>query len=384
MNLHYCKRFFVGMVCEMEQNACQKWDLPSMVFGMQKKHNKKRTLRTFFMFCAAVMLTGSVLPVMAVGTDAQSAEETHIYTLSSSDSDPLGTLKKQMIETADSSEAISEDSSVLTVVGFDSTKTGLQNVTLHLTSGKETLSTSYTEVAAVKVTEDTSPVIQLTSDTVNLNNGDEWNASSYIKYLYDETGKLPALKESGNVDTSTDGTYEAVYTVIDLEGQTSKASMTVNVTTPGPTPEELAAQAEAEAAEEAAQQAAAEKAAQQAVSVSSLSYSNSGSNPYSGGWSNCTYGAWQAVYENLGIALPSFGSATNWLASAQAAGYSVGSAPRAGSVAVYYGHVAYVSAVSADGSSVYLIEGGYCGHYNERWAANGGTSSQPLIGYIYF
>jgi surface antigen len=376
------------MVCEIEQNACQKWDLPGKVFGMQKKQSEKRTLRTFFMFCAAVMLTGSVLPVMAVGTDAPSGEEVHIYSLSSSDSDPLGTLKKQMIETADSSEAIDEDTSVLTAVGFDSTKTGIQNVTLHLTSGKETLSTSYTEVAAVKVTEDTAPVIQLTSDTVDLNNGDEWNASSYIKYLYDETGKLPALKESGTVDTSTDGTYEAVYTVIDLEGQTSKASLTVNVTTPGPTPEELAAQAEAEAAEEAAQQAAAEKAAQAAqqtaVSTSSLSYSNSGSNPYSGGWSNCTYGAWQAVYENLGIALPSFGSATNWLASAQAAGYSTGSAPRAGSVAVYYGHVAYVSAVSADGSSVYLIEGGYCGHYNERWAANGGTSSQPLIGYIYF
>jgi hypothetical protein len=54
------------MVCEIEQNACQKWDLPGKVFGMQKKQSEKRTLRTFFMFCAAVMLTGSVLPVMAL------------------------------------------------------------------------------------------------------------------------------------------------------------------------------------------------------------------------------------------------------------------------------------------------------------------------------
>ena len=121
-----------------------------------------------------------------------------------------------------------------------------------------------------------------------------WNASSYIKYLYDETGKLPTLKITGDVDTSTDGTYTVSYTVIDLEGRSSKKSLTVNVTTPEPTPEELAAQAAAEA-EAQAEQAAAEEAARLASIASTAASSpvsgTAGANPYSGGWSNCTYGA---------------------------------------------------------------------------------------------
>ena len=82
--------------------------------------------------------------------------------------------------------------------------------------------------------------------------------------------------------------------------------------------------------------------------------------------------------------MPSFGNASQWVASAQAAGYATGSTPRAGSVAVYVGHVAYVTSVSADGSSCYIVEGGYNGHYNERWISASGTGSQPIIGYIYF
>ena len=114
-----------------------------------------------------------------------------------------------------------------------------------------------------------------------------------------------------------------------MEGRTSKSTLTVNVV--GPSPEALAAQAEAEA------QAVAEAAAKAAASAS-VRYGTSGVNPYSGGWSNCTYGAWEAVYESLGISMPSFGNASQWVASAQAAGYATGSTPRAGSVAVYVGH----------------------------------------------
>ena len=372
----------------MTQKACQKWGFSAMVLPMQKKQKEKRTFKAFFMFTATVILTGSVLPVMADGTLTPATKELHVYTVSSSDSEPLETLKTQMIaEKASTGVSVDAASSTLTAIGFDRTKTGIQSVTLNLSTGKDSLSTTYTETAAVKVDTDTNPAIQLSTDTVNLNNGDTWNASSYIKYLYDETGKLPTLKITGNVDTSTDGTYSVSYTVIDLEGRSSKQSLTVNVTTPEPTPEELAAEAAAEA-EAQAEQAAAEEAARLASIASTAASSpvsgTTGANPYSGGWSNCTYGAWEAVYENLGISLPSFGNASSWVASAQAYGYATGGTPRAGSVAVYYGHVAYVSAVSADGTQAYIIEGGYCGHYNERWISASGTSSQPLIGYIYF
>ena len=104
-------------------------------------------------------------------------------------------------------------------------------------------------------------------------------------------------------------------------------------------------------------------------------------NPYGGGWSNCTYGAWQALYDATGIELPNFGDASSWLYSAQSYGYETGLVPVAGAIAVYSHHVAYVSAV--DGDSVYIIEGGFNGGYHERWVSSWGTGTQSLQGYIY-
>ena len=377
---HQCKRFNMGMACEMKQNTCQKWGLSAKVVAMQKKQSKKRTLRTLFTFAAVAIVTGSVLPIAASGSTSAAAEEVHVYTLSSSDSDPLGSLKTQLIaEKAAEGITVDPATSTLSAIGFDRSKTGIQNVTLNLSTGKDTLSTSYTEAAAVTVTKDKTPVVKLTTDSIDLYNDATFNPSAYINYTFDETGTLPVIRESDNVDTSTEGTYTATYTVIDLEGRTSKSTLTVNVV--GPSPEALAAQEEAEA--QAAAEAAA-KAAAEAAATASVRYGTSGVNPYSGGWSNCTYGAWEAVYESLGISMPSFGNASQWVASAQAAGYATGSTPRAGSVAVYVGHVAYVTSVSADGSSCYIVEGGYNGHYNERWISASGTGSQPIIGYIYF
>lgn len=362
-----------------------------MVGPMQKKQNNKSTVRTVFAFAATVLFTGSVLPVMAAGTSSTTAaQEVHVYTVSSSDSDPLGTLKSQMISAqAASGVTLDASAATLSAIGFDRTKTGIQNVTLNLSTGKDTLSTTYTESAAVTVVKDKAPVIQLSTDSIDLYTDDTFNPTSYISYIHDETGTLPVLRESNNVDTSQTGTYTATYTVTDMEGITTKKTLTVNVT--GPSPEAIAAQeqAEAEAAAKAAQEAEeAAQAAAQAVITSTAAgntvYGTSGANPYSGGWSNCTYGAWEAVYENLGISMPSFGNASSWLASAQAYGYATGGTPRAGSVAVYNGHVAYVQSVSADGSSCYIIEGGYSGHYNERWISSTGTGSLSLIGYIYF
>ena len=74
----------------------------------------------------------------------------------------------------------------------------------------------------------------------------------------------------------------------------------------------------------------------------------------------CTYFAWQQVYDNLGVALPSWGNAVNWWNGARNAGYQTGSVPLAGSIAVwsgdYYGHVAYVTGGS--GNTFTVNEGG--------------------------
>ena len=106
------------------------------------------------------------------------------------------------------------------------------------------------------------------------------------------------------------------------------------------------------------------------------------SNPYYGGWSNCTWGAWQLVYNATGVALPRLGNAGEWYANAAAWGYEVSSQPRANSVIVWPGHVAYV--VDFDGQSIYIAEGGYMGNYNECWCdAYGPRFGRPIIGYIY-
>lgn len=66
-----------------------------------------------------------------------------------------------------------------------------------------------------------------------------------------------------------------------------------------------------------------------------------------------------AIYGNAGY---------GWISSAQAAGKSTGSAPRAGAVAVTNGHVAYVESVNSDGSYT-VSEMGWnyrAGNYNKR------------------
>lgn len=105
-------------------------------------------------------------------------------------------------------------------------------------------------------------------------------------------------------------------------------------------------------------------------------------NPYYGGWSNCTWGAWQLAYEATGIALPGWHMAYQWADEARAAGYTVSMEPRANSIGVWNGHVVYVS--DFDGQNIYIKEGGFLGGYNEAWADGySARYGQALLGYIY-
>lgn len=110
-------------------------------------------------------------------------------------------------------------------------------------------------------------------------------------------------------------------------------------------------------------------------------------NPYPGGYSNCTWTAWQICYETTGVSLPGWSDAGTWLNSAKKAGYSTGMTAKANSIAVWTGnggHVAFVSAVS--GNQMYIKEGGYDGGYNEQWIGTNASRSygtQSLAGFIY-
>lgn len=100
----------------------------------------------------------------------------------------------------------------------------------------------------------------------------------------------------------------------------------------------------------------------------------------------CTWG----VKSQLSWVGPYWGDAKQWLASARAEGFSTGSTPQVGAIAVwtggYYGHVAVVTAVESS-TSIQVVESNYMGR---RYIGNhrGGyfnptTTSEGAVYYIY-
>ena len=155
---------------------------------------------------------------------------------------------------------ISLEKSVADITGFDRNATGIQTVTVKVnlasTGDKEVekrLGYSFVQKVVVKLTQDSAPVVQLKSDAVTVNNGDTFNASSYISYINDDSGILPVLSVSGEVDMDKDGEYPVTYTVSDTAGHTSTAVLTVTVKTPVEVAAAKQAEAETKAAEITAQ-----------------------------------------------------------------------------------------------------------------------------------
>ena len=361
------------------------------------------------MFAAAVPVTS----VFASGDEtAMTAADLPLIEISMEDTNPMSTLKREVIaakaknDTSVSMTDIDVMNSQIEADGFDRTSLALQNVLVKVSLSDDQSSKSvgydFAQNVTVKMVKSNAPQLKLKSDSVTVNNGDVWNASSYIAYVNDDTGVLPALLIDGEPNMSEDGTYPVSYTAVDAQGNKTTANLTVTVRTPEEVlearrlAEEEAARIAAEeeaarlAAEEAERQRIYEEeqaalAAQQAQQAASYEGTGSpvyggGDNPYYGGNSNCVWTAWQAAHDYSGVSLPNLGWAGSWLYNAQANGYATGYGAAPGSVAVYSGHVAYVTQVSADGSAVYIVEGGFNGGYNERWIS---ASYPDLQGYIY-
>lgn len=119
-------------------------------------------------------------------------------------------------------------------------------------------------------------------------------------------------------------------------------------------------------------------------------YPNYNYDGIAGDWKNCTWSVWKLVYEELGITLPNWGNAEDWAENASTT-YSIGTTPRENSIVVYKnsGHVAFVTSVSADGTQIYVKEGGYGSYgnygYHEGWTNASGIryESQYVYKYIY-
>ena len=364
----------------------------------KKKKMKKTYIKAIFPALVAAMMVGS--GVRTTSVQAQSNSSTPVFNLSSSSTSLVNDLKEEVIKgRAENDENINISSvnlekSTIDISGLDRTSTALQNVTVKVTLYTEndsvsesTVGYSFTEDVLVRLSSYDSPTIVLTNkESVCVNNGDVWNPYAYIASVTDVNGGLPVITESDNVDMTTDGTYSVTYTAIGYDGSSSTAELTVVVKTPE---EVLEARRKAEeeriAAEEEAKRQAEEEAARAELEAAGngTPVYGSGTNPYYGGWSNCTWSAWELANAYTGVAMPNFGNAGAWCYNASAYGYATGTAPSAGSIAVYSNHVAYVAAVSDDGSSVYIMEGGMNGGYYERWVSAWGTGTQSLVGYIY-
>ncbi|MCW8645716.1 CHAP domain-containing protein, partial [Streptococcus macedonicus] len=143
-----------------------------------------------------------------------------------------------------------------------------------------------------------------------------------------------------------------------------------------------------------AQSAPAQTASKPAASTSSSAKpssvtptTNTAGNTYPVG--QCTWGvkslaSWVGNY---------WGNANQWIASAQAAGHSVGTTPQAGAVAVWpydgggYGHVAYVTAVQSS-TNIQVMEANYAGNssignYRGWFNPTSSTWGGGTVYYIY-
>lgn len=335
---------------------------------------------------SATIKSDDTMPVYKIKSGAETAKKT---------------LLQEIANNSDSIDAtaVNTEASTVDLTKMDINTKGMKvvNVSATVSAGEEQHEVNETAVVVVETNE--YPTLKLKAEEITIaNDGEEhyFLPEAYVTNIYDSsTGSLPVLTFDGaeQVDVKTDGYYVVTYKATNSNGFSTEKVLTVHVETPQWLIEQReaeAAEAQRQAEEEARIQAEKEEAerlqaeaqkqleANEAI-TSSLQYSG-GSNPYGGGWSNCTYGAWQALYNARGISLPNLGNASEWYSNAAAAGYSVSDTPTAGGIAVYRGHVAYVDAVNGD--SVHIVEGGFSGHYNERWVSIYGTGTKSTIGYI--
>lgn len=355
-----------------------------------------------------ILLIGTVLKV-SITTTGVSADDTlgssvRVFELSTSDSNPITSLKNAVImerASVDPNVDINDVDiarSTIDIDNFNFTKAGIQSVKVKVNLARkasedvayqDSVGYSFIEDAVIKVYADSAPKIALTSQSITVNNGDPFNPESFIIYATDDSGNLPALKIDSNVDMNVDGVYSVTYTAIDQIGNSASRSIEVTVKTSQEVLDAIAEEeARKQAEEEQKQSEEEERRRQEEEEQTRLNAEYSGGvklvgngvDPYAGGTSNCTDTAWLLAYE-AGHVLPNWGNAYAWLYNAQATGYATGYTPAIGSIAVYSNHVAYVAAV--DGNMVYIKEGGYDGHYMERWVSATSEGTQSLQGYIY-
>ncbi|SCB62730.1 CHAP domain-containing protein [Streptococcus thermophilus] len=196
--------------------------------------------------------------------------------------------------------------------------------------------------------------------------------------------EAPATETSAQAETTEVAAYqEAATSEAASEAPESSEAPAEQLATASEAPESSEAPAEQPAATSEAASATSEAPAEQLAATSEAA---STPNTYPVG--QCTWG----VKSLAPWAGNNWGNAKNWIASAQAAGHSVGTTPVAGAIAVWpndgggYGHVAYVTSASGV-NSIQVMESNYAGNmsisnyrgtFDPTSSAHGGS-----VFYIY-
>ena len=280
------------------------------------------------------------------------------------------------------------------------TVNGQSVVASDLSAPVETVSLTATQAPAkeesTQVVSEVTEAIASASDTPAYADTEQpvADAIDHVTSSAEETlaeEEAPATETSAQAETTEVAAYQEAATS-EAASETPVASEAPASVVPVATSEAVS---EAPAASEvpAEQLAAASEApessevpAEQPAATSEAAPAASTPNTYPVG--QCTWGA-KSLAPWAGN---NWGNAKNWIASAQAAGHSVGTTPVAGAIAVWpndgggYGHVAYVTSASG-ANSIQVMESNYAGNmlignyrgtFDPTSSAHGGS-----VFYIY-
>ena len=280
------------------------------------------------------------------------------------------------------------------------TVNGQSVVASDLSAPVETVSLTATQAPAkeesTQVVSDVTKTIVSASDTPAYADTEQpvADAIDHVTSSAEETlaeEEAPATETSAQAETTEVAAYQEAATS-EAASETPVASeapaSVVPVATSEAVSEAPAASEAPESSEAPAEQlaAASEVPAEQPAATSEAAPAASTPNTYPVG--QCTWGA-KSLAPWAGN---NWGNAKNWIASAQAAGHSVGTTPVAGAIAVWpndgggYGHVAYVTSASG-ANSIQVMESNYAGNmsisnyrgtFDPTSSAHGGS-----VFYIY-
>ena len=279
------------------------------------------------------------------------------------------------------------------------TVNGQSVVAADLTAPVETVSTTATQAPVTE--ESTQAVSEVTEAIASASEAPAYaeteqpvaDAIDHVTASAEET-----LAKEETPATKTSAQAETTEVVAHPEAATSKAASEAPESSEAPS-EQLAATSEAASAAPAASEAPASVApvatSEAAPATSEAPAPAAETHKVSAASTPNTYPVGQCTWGAKSLAPwagNNWGNAKDWIASAQAAGHSVGTTPVAGAIAVWpndgggYGHVAYVTSASGV-NSIQVMESNYAGNmlignyrgiFDPTSSAHGGS-----VFYIY-